>query len=375
MRFSEITGHKETLESLKKIVDSGKIPHAILISGRPGIGKMRIARALAQYVQCQKRNAGDSCGVCPSCIQNRNLNNPDTHYIFPLVKREKEGVRVSKDLISKWQEMLGTHSYMPFEKWSEIINAGNSQPAIFVSESEDLLYRASLSSFQENYKIFIIWLPEKMRPEAANKLLKIIEEPFEDTLFIFVSNEPTKILPTIYSRLQIFRLSPINEEEIAQELVKKENLTDEEAKSFSRLSEGSMDKAIEYVSRSEELKEFEDIFKNMMRACYGLQAKKMKSISEIIASMGREKILRFLAYCARMLRENFIFNLGISRLNIMTDKETEFSKNFAPFIHHNNIEELTSEIEKAALHIERNANAKIVMFDFLFIVSRLLKTR
>ncbi len=208
MKFSEIAGHNETIRALRSIVDAGKIPHAIMLSGISGIGKFRLARALAQYIHCQNHVNGDSCGVCPSCKQHQNLNNPDIHFIYPVIKRD--GILISKDLADCWKEMMTEWSYMPPEKWNEIIQAGNSRPAIYVTESEDIIARASLSAYQENFKIFLMWLPEKMRPEAANKLLKIIEEPYDDTIFILVSNDDSKVLPTIFSRTNGFisSLSP-----------------------------------------------------------------------------------------------------------------------------------------------------------------------
>ena len=372
MKFSEIIGHKNIIDKLKKTVDSGKLPHAILLSGKSGIGKMRVARAFAQYLHCQNKINGDSCGVCPSCLQHQKLNNPDTHYIFPIIKK-KEGASISNSFHDEWAEMLEKNSYMSPQKWNDIIKAGNTQPVIYVTESENIILKASLSAYQENYKIFIIWQPEKMRIEAANKLLKILEEPFEDTIFILVSNESSKILPTIYSRTRPVNLLPLSKIEISQYLSSLNIVEPSEIETLSRLSEGSISRAIDYASDSKELNEFSNVFKEMMRMCYALKAKNMKEISEFIASMGREKLIRFLTYSSRMLRENFIYNMRIIDLNLMTPEEEEFGKRFSPFIHAGNIEGLTEEISKAISDIERNANAKIVMFDLLFLIARLLK--
>ena len=218
MKFSDIIGHKKEIKSLREIVDSGNIPHALLFCGKQGIGKVRVARAFSQYVHCRNRINGEPCGVCPSCVQENLFNNPDTHYVYPVVK--KDGVLVSQDILETWREMNQNYSYMPKEIWNSLIKAGNSQPAIFVSESDDIISKSSLSNYQENYKIFIIWQPEKMRVEAANKLLKIIEEPFEDTIFILVSNEPEKILPTIFSRTQRINFKPLSQSEIAENIKK-----------------------------------------------------------------------------------------------------------------------------------------------------------
>lgn len=372
MKFSEITGHKEIISALRESVDSGKIPHAILFSGISGIGKIKTARAFAQYIHCQNRQDGDSCGKCPSCLQHQNLNNPDLHFVYPIVK--KEGALISKDLIEEWKELLSNYPYMPNERWNELIKAGNSQPAIFVNESEEIISRASISAFQENLKIFIIWQPEKMRPEAANKLLKIIEEPFEDTLFILVSNNDTKILPTILSRTQRFYFHPLETSEIEIELIEK-GVEREQAKEAARIAGGSLEKAQEISLHPEELNDFSFLFKEIMRAAYSLNAKKLKELSEDISGFGREKVMRFLNYCQRMIRENFISNFKINNLTAMTKDEAEFSSRFAPFIHEGNVEIISTELGRASSDIERNVNTKIVLFDLFLLLSRYVRSK
>lgn len=372
MKFSEIAGHNETITALRSMVDAGKIPHAILLSGISGIGKFRLARAFAQYIHCRNHINGDSCGVCPSCLQHQNLNNPDLHFVYPVVKRD--GTSVSKDLIDRWKEMLSEWSYMPPEKWNEVIQAGNSQPAIYVNESEDIIARASLSAYQENFKIFLIWLPEKMRTEAANKLLKLIEEPYDDTLFILVSNDDSKLLPTIFSRTQRFHMLPLSSDDISRHLTANKGISDNVAQAASKIAEGSMGKAEELACHPDELLEFSSLFKETMRMAYGLKAQRLKALSEQTASMGREKLMRFLAYCGRMVRENFIYNMHMPQISLLTPEEEDFSLKFAPFIHEGNVEKLSEDISKAAIDIERNANAKIVMFDLMLLLSQGVRT-
>ncbi len=368
MKFSEIAGHSDTIASLRALADGGRIPHALLLTGISGIGKFRVARAFAQYVHCSNRKDGDSCGVCPSCLQHQRHNNPDLHFIYPIVSKEKR--RVSTDYIDEWKEMLNDWSYMPPEKWNDIISAGNSQPAILVAESEEIIAKASLSAFQENYKIFLIWLPEKLRPEAANKLLKVIEEPFEDTLFILVSNDDSRLLPTIFSRTQRFNMRPLSGNEISRHLAQRRGVEGRIADAASRIAEGSMARAEELACHPDEIMEFSSLFKEIMRMAYALKAASLKTLSERCAAMGREKLLRFLAYCARMVRENFIYNLSLPPLSLLTPDEEEFSVRFAPFIHEGNVEGLSNEISRAAADISRNANGKIVMFDLLLLISQ-----
>ena len=215
------------------------------------------------------------------------------------------------------------------EKWNDIIQAGNSQPAIFVTESEDIISRASLSAFQENFKIFLVWLPEKLRPEAANKLLKIIEEPFDDTLFILVSNDDSRLLPTIFSRTQRFIMRPLDHAEISAHLRSHTGVDRQLADAASRIAEGSMAKAEELALHPDEIMEFASLFKETMRMAYALNAQSLKKISETVAAMGREKIIRFLSYCSRMTRENFIYNMAMPQISLMTPDEEQFSRRFA----------------------------------------------
>ena len=368
VKFKDITGHKEIVTALRNIADSGRIPHALLFSGLPGIGKMRTARAFAQYIHCKNPQNGDSCGVCPSCLQHQKYNNPDLHFVYPIVKK-KDGPQISKDNIDQWREMLTDHSYMAPEKWNELLNAGNSQPAIYVTDSEDIINRASLSAFQENFKIFIIWQPEKMRIEAANKLLKIIEEPFEDTIFILVSNNVEKILPTIQSRTQRFNFKPLDESQI-REMLEANGVDSDTARDAAHIAEGSLRKADEIACHPEELSEFSSLFKEMMRAAYGLKAKNLRELSEKIAAFGREKISRYLDYCSRMVRQNYLYNFQLQPLVAMTQDEENFSTRFAPFIHDGNVEQISEEIARARQDIERNGNSKIVLFDLMLLLSR-----
>ena len=275
-------------------------------------------------------------------------------------------------MIEPWREMLDEHSYMPVEKWNELIKAGNSQPVIYVNESDEIISTASLSAYQEDYKIFIIWLPEKMRIEAANKLLKVIEEPFEDTIFILVTNNESKILPTILSRTQRYNFKPLSEEEL-QELLIQKGVDREIAVDAARISEGSLQKANEIACFPDELLEFSNLFKEIMRSAYALKAKALKEHSETAAAFGREKLLRFLSYCGRMIRENYIYNYNLPALVLMTRDEENFSSRFAPFIHDGNVDQLSEEIARAAQDIERNGNSKIIMFDLMLLLSRLVR--
>ncbi len=362
MRFSDLPIHTRVAQSLRMMADTNRLPHALLIAGQPGIGKILLARTLAQYVHCTNPTNGEPCGNCPSCVLHRGINHPDMHFIYPVVKKESNRPVISTDYLEQWKNFLFDYPYMPPEAWTEALGADNKQPVIYKDESEEILRVASMSAFSSDTKIFLIWQPEKMNAEAANKLLKILEEPFADTLFILVSNAPGLILPTIFSRTSRFNLQRPTEEQIATILVK-EGVAQDEAYITARLAEGNISRALTQSHSKDERKEFGEYFRELMRKAYTRDAAELKTLSETIAAMKREKSRRFLAYSLAMLRENYIYNFGISQLNRMTPDEAAFSSRFAPFIHSANIERLEREFSRAESDIARNANAKIVLFD------------
>lgn len=374
MKFSEVTGHDKIKAELRDMADSGRIPHALMFSGMPGIGKMRLARAFAQYIHCRHHENGDSCGKCPSCVQHQTLNNPDMHYAFPIIKISGKPTYCS-DWSAQWRKMLDEWSYMPQEKWNEIMDIGSSQPRIFVTESEQIINKASLSAYKEDMKIFLIWLPESMQPETSNKLLKIIEEPFSDTLFILVSNNDAAVLPTISSRTRRINMKPLSEEEIGSWLMRERGLDEATASQVASRAEGSISLAEQIACHPGELREFGDAFRSLMRFCYNAQMANLRKLSDDLAAYGRRKLIRFLEYCNSQVRENFIYNLRMPALVSMSHEEETFSSRFAPFIHAENVEEMTLTFDRAATDIARNCNSRIVIYDVAMICASLLRRK
>lgn len=374
MRFCDITGHRDEIKKLSAMVDSGKIPHAILLYGQSGVGKTQVALSLIQYIYCRNRINGDSCGKCPACLQTAKLNNPDVHYIFPIVKKTSPPRTLSSDFSEEWKNFIHKHPFMPVEEWLLQIEAGNSRPMIHVTESEEILRQGSLSSYGDGYKIFLVWLPEKMNAEAANKLLKIIEEPFKDTLFILISNNPGEIIPTVRSRLQSIEFNPLKEGEIKSILIQK-GIGEDEASALARISKGNVNTALNMADSGGEIGSFTSDFIGVMRACYARKMVDLKVFSEKFAGYGREKSLRLLQYFSRMIRESFISNLQCEPLQAMTNEEKEFVCRFGPFINAANVEEMASETDRAYEDISRNANQKIVWFDFMIELTRLIRTK
>lgn len=371
MKFNEIIGHTRAKTELREMADNGRIPHALLIHGPSGLGKMRLARAFVQYIMCENPHNGESCGQCPSCLQTRAFNNPDVHYHYPIVKGGRK-VAYSTDYLDQWKEMLSEHSYMEPEIWPEIIAAGNTQPTFYVDESDEIARLSAMSAYAADYKTFVIWLPEKMSAPVANKLLKLVEEPHTDTIFIMVSNSPADILPTIYSRLQRIEVSRLADEEICQWLMAK-GADEGRAWEITRISQGIPAKAEELFTEGGERKEFEGLFQQAMRNAYAVRVDNLKDLSEQLAGIGREKAIRFLTYFTSQVRENYIANLKNPDLLQMTGSEMQFSSRFAPFIHAGNVEDIVAEADRARTDISRNANAKVVWFDFLLWLTRLIR--
>ena len=365
MRFADIAGHNNVKEHLRALVDSDRVPHALLLSGPEGTGKLALARALAQYMHCVSPVNGDSCGRCPSCVQHASLNNADMHFVYPIVKSKQKHQLVSTDMADAWRNFLSCGNYASWQRWLDIIDAGNSRPGIYVEESAEILRKLNISNFSARYKVMVVWLPEKLQGEAANKLLKIIEEPFDDTKFIFVSNDPASILPTILSRLQRVAVTRLSDDEIAAILVDTRGVDPQAAVQLAYISDGNACTALDAGETAGEFDEFMELFQDIMRKAYMRDVKALRDNGDTVAAMGREKSLRFLAYCARMVRENFIYNLGRQDLVRLTGAEARFSSRFAPFINAANADDMMRLFDEAAADISRNANAKIVMFDTL----------
>lgn len=372
MKFNEIIGHEDVKKRLKSMVDNDHIPHALLIYGEPGVGKLALARALAQYIQCSNHSYGDSCGVCPSCVQHQTFNHTDTFYIYPVVKKSSS-VAVSDDYAEEWRKFIQSSDYENFEKWTKSFKNENAQPKIFAAESVSLIHKMTMASLTTRYKIAIVWLPEKMEESCANKLLKIIEEPYPDSLFIFVCDNPKELLPTIYSRTQRIEVRRLSVDDISRYLQNKNGIEPQQATAIAAIADGNMVKAEEYLMLDSEVKVFFKSFVEVMRMAYTRDIKGLKKWSESINNFKREKEKRFMEYCSRMLRENFIYNLHKPSLNYLTSEEEAFSKKFSPFINERNVEDMISEFNKASRDIQGNANGKIVMFDLALKITKLIK--
>ena len=377
MFFKDIIGQQEVIERLVKDAQAGTVPHAMLFCGPEGVGKLQTAIAFARYLLCRdKGNGADSCGTCPSCVKMNKLVHPDLHFVFPVINKSKTAGRstVSDDEISTWRETVLERQYFGFEEWLSDIDAENKQASIFVTESEQIMSKLALKSVEGGYKIMIIWHAEKMNQQCANSLLKLLEEPPAGTVFILTTDAPEQMLETILSRTQRIDFKRIPEQIIQERLTGPGyQLDPDTAAKIAHFSGGSWLKALSTLRVNAESEEFFDYFTKLMRLSYGRSLKDLKRWSDDVAGGGREWQKRFLAYCQRMIRENFICNFHQPELNYLTEQEQQFSVRFAPFVNENNIIGLMDMLSDAQRDIEQNVNSKMVFFDLSLKTIMLMK--
>ena len=367
MRFADVIGQEDVKMRLLNMIMEGRMPHAIMLTGPRGSGKMALALALASYLLCSEESkTEDSCGHCRHCRLTSKLQHPDLHFTFPTIKLPSMGSDhkpVSADFMKEWQEMLGNGPYFTMDQWLSQMGASNQQAIITAGESDELTRKLSLKSFMGSYKIVVMWLPERMNEECANKILKLIEEPPQQTIFIMASEQPELLPETIRSRVQKIDVRKTEDRSILKALVEREGIEEEDARRISRLANGNWLKALEEISPDNENKEFLNSYINIMRTAYKRDVGSMKTWSDNIAAFGREKQKRFLEYSLRMTRESFIYNFGEDELSYMTAKEETFVSKFATFINEANILKLSELMNNAIRDIRQNANARIIFFD------------
>lgn len=373
MQFKEVIGQKKVKDQLMSSVKSGRIPHAQLFQGPEGSGTLPMAIAYAQYVACTNRSDDDSCGICPSCKKFKTLAHPDLHFAYPVnTSKSIKKDPVSDDYIAAWRSMLIENPYFLANHWYNAMGIENKQGLISKNESEAIIRKLNLKSFESEYKFLILWLPEKMNATSANMLLKLVEEPPNKTLFLLVSEVPEQVLLTISSRTQPVKLSRISDEDMKSHLIGK-NYKEDDAHSISRLANGSYIAALEIIETSEEGLFNLEKFTSIMRLCYMRNIPEVNSWVEEMAGVGRERLKSFFSYSLRIIRENFIMNLKKDEIVYLTKDEEAFSSKFHPFINGRNILAISSEFNQASADIERNANAKIVLFDMCLKIVKLIR--
>ena len=377
MKFSEIIGHDDLKRRLRQQIDAGRVSHAQLFTGLAGYGTLPLALAYVQYLFCPNRHDGDSCGECPSCRQIEALAHPDLHFVFPVNKREKKsGEVVTSDLfIEKWREIWHEkRGVFSAEEWYERLDLGKTMKGLITAkESEEIIRKLQFKSYSSEYKAMIIWLPEAMNQEAANKILKILEEPWEKTLFILVSERPELLLQTIISRTQEVSVPRIDVATL-REVAIAEGKSPEEALNMARLAGGSLLELGELMrGESDEMRhQCFELFTRLMRLSYNDKHLELFEWADDMTALTREGQRQFFLHSVRLLRESYMLHAGLGKISYLWGEEAEFCAKFAPFIGNQNIEALISEIERAMLQIAQNGAPRIVFTHFALAVSKMI---
>lgn len=373
MLFGEIIGQREVKKRLLNMVRENRTPHALMLFGPGGTGKLALAVAMAQYLACGNRGTEDSCGICPSCLKFAKLVHPDLHFVVPVLKAGKvTGPPVSDDFIETWRKTLLSDNYVTESLWYDAMGAENKQGIINVKESESIIRKLSFKPYESDYRMIVIWLPEKMNLPAANKLLKLIEEPPDLTLILMVSEHTDRIIPTILSRTQLLHVPPLSDEEIREGLRQEGTVDPQAIEDAANRANGSFSQALSTLRQDENVSVNFELFTQLMRLSYARNIIELNTWVDQVAAMGRERQKQLIDYSLHLLRENFMLRMEQKSLNYMSGKERDFASKFSPFIHPGNIFQLVEEFGLAGNHIEANGNPRIILMDLSIRVIRLL---
>jgi len=379
MQFSEILGQDYIKSHLVKSATAGRIPHAQLFVGPEGSGTLAMAIAYAQYILCnnvgdENTNGNEACN-----LKFQTVSHPDLHFIYPTVTTEEVKTKPkSLDFIADWRQFLAENPYGSLFDWYRILGVQNKQGEIRVEDAQEILKSLALKSYEGGYKIMIIWMAEKMNIPASNKLLKLLEEPLDKTLFILISENEEDIIQTIRSRCQVLHFNALSEKVITEALVSRENINPRIASKMAHQAQGNYNKALQLQQENGEDVFFEKWFVDWVRAAFRAKGnaaaiQDLIAWSEQIAGLGRETQKKFLSYCIDMFRQALLLNYQTTSLVYMEPKIEKFKlENFAPFVNGNNITAIFKELSDAMYHIERNGNAKIVLTDLSIRLTRLI---
>lgn len=379
MKFSDIVGQNHLKNHLVNSVQKGRIPHAQLFIGPEGSGTLPMALAYAQYIICNNKGSENEGGSAACNLKFDHLQHPDLHFVYPVATNDSiKSNPTSDDFLSTWIDFLKETPYGSVNDWYEAIGIQKKQGNISVHEAASILKKLILKPFEGGYKVMIIWMAEKMNTEAANKLLKLLEEPTDKTVFILIAEDEKAILQTILSRCQILHFNALNEQEIVQGLIEKENCDEVDAYSIAKQAQGNYNKALKLRYNITNEYPFDEWFVTWVRAAFRAN-KNARVVSDLIkwsdeiSAIGREKQKLFLNHCMELFRQALLLNYSTSELVYMEPKVENFKlKNFAPFVNEHNILEIYKEIEDATYHIERNGNAKMIFTDLSIKLTRLI---
>ncbi|MBR3846703.1 MAG: DNA polymerase III subunit delta [Alistipes sp.] len=379
MQFKDIVGHEELKKRLVQTIESGRVSHALLFTGSAGAGTLPLAIAYFQYLCCEHRAGGDSCGECPNCRQIAALAHPDLHLVFPVNKQGKKSgeVILSDEFLPAFRALFAERQgYFSPAEWYDRLDLGKTLKGLITArEADTIIRKLSFKSFEADYKAMLIWLPETMNEEAANKILKILEEPWEKTLFLLVSEQPTRLLATILSRTQEVAVGRIGAD-VLEQLARQEGVEDPvQARNMARLASGDLLELRHLMAGESDAQRHEnfELFCQLMRLSYNDKHLELIGWAEEVAQLSREQQRALLRDAARLLRESFMLHAGIERISYLWGEELAFCRKFAPFVGPENVEPIVAQIETAAAQINQNGNPTIVFTHFALAVSKMIK--
>ncbi len=377
MQFKEVIGQSAIKQRLIASVRDSHVPHAQLFLGPEGNGKLPLALAFAQYILCPNRSETDSCGVCPSCQKMQKLVHPDLHFVVPTASTKKVRKDPESDLfMEEWREFVVKHKgYVDTSGWYTFLDVENKQGYMSVRDAASLLRKVNMKAYEGGYKIVIIWMAEKMRVDTANKLLKLLEEPPEKTVFILIAEDQDQLLATIRSRTVLVKVPSIDAASVESALQQRFGCTPQQAHDAAMIADGNWLTACHSVNESEDRKYFFTTFQQWMRLCFRAAYSEIIDFSANIKTLGREKQKELLDYGLRIVRNSLLFNNNLADIVLLPDDEKKFNANFAPFVKPSNLAEIAALFEEAIRHIERNGNAQIIFTDMSFKMIRLLKMK
>lgn len=382
MLFSSILGHDHLISHLTKTADTGRIPHAQLFVGPEGCGTLAVAIAYAQYILCQNQGSENNSGNAACNLKFETISHPDLHFIFPTVTTEEIKTKPkSIDFISDWRQFVRQNPYGSLFDWYQVLGVQNKQGEIRVTDAQEIVKSLSLKAYEGGYKITIIWMADKMNVDASNKLLKLLEEPADKTVFILISDNEEAIIQTIRSRCQVLNFNALPEKIIEDALVSRENIEARSAKKLAHQAQGDYNKALKLLQENNEEDLFEKWFVDWVRAAFRAKGnaaaiQDLLNWSEQIAGLGREAQKKYLNYCIQLFRQALLLNYQTTALVYVEPKIENFKlENFAPFVNHSNIEAIFTALSDAIYHIERNGNAKLILTDLSIKLTRLIHSK
>jgi DNA polymerase-3 subunit delta' len=367
MQFKQIAGQQAIKQRLINTVKDNRVSHAQLFLGPEGCGSLALAVAYAQYLSCEDRQPDDSCGVCASCWKYQKLMHPDLHFSYPFFAKDKNDTALT--FIEQWREALAINPYLSLDIWRSYLDAENKQANINIAECHQIIKKLSFKPFESEYKILILWLPEYLDKEG-NSLLKIIEEPQPNTLFLLVAQNQDQILNTILSRTQLVKIPALTYDEIKEELMQNHHQTEFAAAEIAYLSNGNLTEALSMLQQ--ENKSYHTLFVQWLRLCFGNKGSEVMDFVEQTAKMGRENQKNFLRYGISFIRECCLLMAGASNLVHLPPNELETAQKMTNVMNTAMAEAISTELEKAHYHVERNANPKILFLDVSLQIIKIL---